>query len=778
MKKRLIAWLLILSTLLGLLSGCVSENSENSDPSDGDNTPQPGTTAPEDNYVTRGEWITMLGQAFCLDLYNQESPYYADVTSSSDIFPYVQSAKEWGLLETFGDAFAPDQLVTLREVAVSAAVVAGMELPDKGDADPDEAVSYARSCGIVGSGSESDNVKRSECEEAIAAAQDAFLNGSGEEKLEVTYAENLVDLSQAEIDVSGTQATLTGTVRDDGGQRTALVETASGVVEVGEGDVFITAPTVEDPFGVAYKVVSIEEVNGEIVIITEEPSLGDLFDELHINTTVSATADNIIWEPGVSATSLSAHSNSPGEYQITLLGYQGTPYQAMPLSSTSFSKSFSFGGGATKTWKNKNSSKVATGEGSQALEDSNFVYDKEPDISDFNGGTDSWKKNLEVENKFSAGYKISGNISINSITVTPKVEFNKVKIFGYETDLNDLSSLKEASIKLNSDITANLNLEGNLSEELKIATIPIPVYAGISIKVELYLCADASGSLKITAKLSNEAKAAYMGGRGLEHYAKSTPSIDAQVAIELDFGAKLTVALRALGVDVMDASAKVGGQLDASAHVSGSCEVGEENGKIKTVYSESLNIQADLYAPIITLSAGSKGTLLGDLLGLSKTWNVKTKDNTNHWELLHYEWTFWEETVITDKEGEVESTEIVDNSDVVGATDMNRLDLMTYVLNLYWNESKQLELDLHGAPTAPAVTWTSSDPSIARVDQNGVVTPVSEGSTIIIVSLQSDPAVQVRCAVNVGVLGEENWEFLSTGKSTTVWGEEVIYVGI
>ena len=760
MKKRLIALLLVLSTFLELLSGCSgANNDDNPDPSGPDS---PGAST-GDGYVTRGEWISMLGQAFGLDTYAQESPYYADVASGSDIYPYVQSAREWGMLGTFGDTFAPDQLVTLREVAVCAAVVAGMALPDEGDVDPDEAVNYATANQIIGSGAMTDNLTQSECEAVVSAAQDAFLREPVEQKAEATFTDNTVDLSQAEVEVSGARATLPGTVRDDGGRRVALVETANGVVEVGEGDVFVTAPTREHPAGVGYKVVTIEEANGELTVITEAPTLSDLYDKLSVNMTVAATAENIIWESGVSARTLSSDSNSPGGYQITLSANGGEPARALHASPNSYTYShnhhFEFGKGATKNWSNKNSSKVATGEGSQALEDSNFVYDKTPSIEDFNGSTDSWTKNLKVENKFSAGYKITGDININALTVTTTLEFDKVKIFGFETNLNDITHLKEASVKLNSDITASLKLEGNLSEQLKIATIPIPIAAtGLSVSIDLFLYADASGSLQVSAELHNEAKAGYMNGN-LEHSAKSTASAEANVAIQVDFGAQLTASLDAVGViKIMDASVKAGGQLEASASVGGSCEVSEENGKVKTVYSESMNLQADLYAPIVSFSVGGSGTLISKV-GLTKTWNIITKDKAKHWELLHYEWTFWEETVITDEEGEVEETEVKDNSDEAGATDEQRLDLVTYVLTLF-DESKRLELDLHGAAAAPAVTWSSSDPSVAQVDQNGVVTAVSTGVATITVALQSDPGVVVRCVVYVQKAVDNDWVFL------------------
>jgi uncharacterized protein YjdB len=48
-----------------------------------------------------------------------------------------------------------------------------------------------------------------------------------------------------------------------------------------------------------------------------------------------------------------------------------------------------------------------------------------------------------------------------------------------------------------------------------------------------------------------------------------------------------------------------------------------------------------------------------------------------------------------------------------------------------------------------AVTWSSSNPSVASVDENGRITPVSEGETIITVALADDPSVTDACGVLV-----------------------------
>ena len=201
--------------------------------------------------------------------------------------------------------------------------------------------------------------------------------------------------------------------------------------------------------------------------------------------------------------------------------------------------------------------------------------------------------------------------------------------------------------------------------------------------------------------------------------------------------------------------------MTASANISGSCKASEDDGVAKLTYQESLSIQADLYVPTINLYAGGSDTLIG-ALGLSGSWDIMTKDKgAMRINLVDYEWVFWEETVLTDGEGNVTASDssTAGEEDGVGASNEDRLDLTTYVMTIS-GESKQLELELDEGEAAPAVVWTSDNPDVARVDDTGLVTPVSTGYAIITVSLQSDPSVYVKCAVYVEELGEENWEFL------------------
>ena len=759
MRRRVISLLLILALTMGIvpLSACGRKD--------------------EGGTVTRGEWITMLSEMFGMDSYVENAPYYTDVSAETALFPYVQSTTEWGVLSIFPRGeLEPDKAVTREEVGSTAAIAAGCDVADdqfddKGTFNSSNSIDFAVQHGILENDKGlSKKMTEEECQAALEAARDAYLNTPVTEKVSVTEDENIVDLTDLSPDVlqqdmdqvrisTGASG---GVTQNATGELKASVDTGNGIVEVGVGEVFITAPTTEHPTGVAYKVSSIEEVDGEIVFTTETPTLYDLYEELDIHTTVQADASNIIWlVGGDSSVSAQGISGEGGDtYHIELLSSQPEKYQAVPLDTHNFggfSKHFEFGSGSfQKNSSNHNSSAIGSGEGAQALAKSNYVYEGPPSIDDFNGSTDSWSKNLEIDNQFSGGYKISGDISINALTVTTEIEYKRTQWF------NIPYGVEYASVKLDSSISSSLTLEGNLSERLHIATVPIPIAAtGLSVGIDLYLYADANGALVVGASLGSEAKAEYSDGK-LKHLAHSEVSANVDANLEINFGAELAASLEALSIiKIVDVGVKAGGTVTVSASISGSCKASEEGEIAKLTYQEALKIQADLYVPTVNIYAGGSGTLIGDL-GLSGSWDIKTKDKgAVKINLVDYEWVFWEETVLTDADGDITASEstTAGEEDGVGASDEERLDLMAYVVTLN-GESKRLELELADGEAAPAVTWSSEDPSIARVDGTGLVSPVSTGYTLITVSLQADPSVYVKCAVYVEEIGEDNWEFL------------------
>lgn len=82
---------------------------------------------------------------------------------------------------------------------------------------------------------------------------------------------------------------------------------------------------------------------------------------------------------------------------------------------------------------------------------------------------------------------------------------------------------------------------------------------------------------------------------------------------------------------------------------------------------------------------------------------------------------------------------------------VTRITLNRTNLTIYMKEEGQA-LTATVAPTYatnPSVTWSSSDPAVAAVDQNGVVTAVSQGYATITVTAQENPAVMAECRVSV-----------------------------
>lgn len=762
MKKRILAVLLAAGLLLGVLSGCglmdIFRAELNSDSPEASVEPEP---KPEPE-LTRGGWIKSLAEEFGLDESDTDTPYFPDVTPDNDLFPYVQAAGDWGLLAPYSSAgsFGADEPVTWEEMAATAAIAAGWTQEGGEDApfDLEGALEYAAEEGILPAGSDLDSQATEQNGSASIAAAVATYMKRPQSSASVVYDDSVVDLSDVpsgRLQVSGSQISASGTVgANEAGEAVAVIDTGSGTAVIAPGSVLITASTALAPAGVAYKVASFEEQDGQIHFVTQTPTLEDIYEELNVTETVSADGGNIIWADGVSASPIRASGNGQG-YHISLLsGGSGRGREAAnPVSYNAggFSKDFRFGNGSfTKTWDNQNPS--VTGPAGEALEKSNFNYTDTPSIDDFGGSTEPWSKKLQVENKFSGGYEITGNITLNSLTVTTHVD--------YKRGWFDIPyGIKDAYVQVNSDISSTLTLKGNLKEELKIATIPIPIGpTGLSVSIDLYLYATASGTLEVGAKLSTMAKVEYQDGAGIKNTKNANATATADASIVITFGAKLSASLDALGViKIMDASVSAGAEVTAEAHLKGECDVTEEGQTTTLKYSEALNMQADIYAPIVSISAGGSNTLLGSL-GLSKTWNVMTKGNCWHKELLNKEWVFWEGTVTMDADGniideqeqltgtETGNGENGPEGDSSQGADWGRLDIDIYYCALAVGESCTVHVSrLPEGRSASDVAWSSDNPSVAAVS-SGVVTAVAPGVTTVRASLDG---TTVLCTVSV-----------------------------
>ena len=103
-------------------------------------------------------------------------------------------------------------------------------------------------------------------------------------------------------------------------------------------------------------------------------------------------------------------------------------------------------------------------------------------------------------------------------------------------------------------------------------------------------------------------------------------------------------------------------------------------------------------------------------------------------------------TIENSSEGEVNGGSTADQDAVSDA------ELTLYPAYLILPLSQHITLEA-AAKGGGAFVWSSSDPTVATVDENGRITPLSEGETFITVALADDESVTAVCSVLVSADG-------------------------
>ncbi len=621
MKKRVLAAVLAAAVLAGLLGGCGN-----------------GTSG----YVTRGEWVKMLGTAFGLDTPRSDDPVYSDVAAGDPIFPYVQSTAQWKVLTVFdGDELRPDKPVTGREVAATAAVAAGFY-----GHNADEAVAYAQQYGIV-SGRLSDKMTAEECAAVLDAAKSVYVENPGEDKRVAVFAPGVVDLrglGPEWISAGEDSLTVYTTAALDGSTATLTVDGRS--VSISVGSVVLAMGPGSFSVERAYKITDIRDEGGQVTFLAAQPEFSEIYDELDIHTTLSLQDDGYIaWEEGVTATPItpSELSASGQSYHVELLVNQPKDLKPKNEDDARIRETwgFEFGDGVKLLHNDAVSPVLGNSAQAKLFNSSGFSYTDTPSLADFGDDQKGFEWDLERTEKYDTGYKLTGDISFD-LSATTDVDYKKLNILDEEINLWP----EQASVSLDSNITARLRYEGNWSKDVKLATLTIPIPGtGLSVKGSLFLCLGISGAIEVKLVLEDTVRAEWTQESGYrEGEGKHTATPKVTGAVDLSVGGKIAVDLCACNISLIGASLKIEGILEAEGKLVGECESITANGAPALRYAEKLRLSSNLYLPIVSLTVTGP-ECVSDIFGLEATFTLIDKDEEHPIPVFASDWTIWETTV-------------------------------------------------------------------------------------------------------------------------------------
>lgn len=539
----------------------------------------------EERYITRAEWIAMLGENFCLTTYSQEEPYFSDVKQEHAAFPYVQSCYEWGILRN-GTKLKPEKTATQEFVAETAVLAAMLDydatFAEKSSA---ELLQYASSEGIVTSSKSKEKMTEQDCLAVIEAIRAHYLSLEYDEYANVALKENVVDLSNHE-DIVETD--------------TAVILPAELGEDISVGTIFIVPGY---PYGTAKKAVSVTAEDGQTVVETVEPELEEVFDSLEFRFSGSPEYQDII----------------PLQEGITILPYtETTPvnctegYKVVPLSNVtalkagtkkdplSFEVSVDFVQGKLTPNIAFNEFFEVEAEGqfeelfhTKLPKDAGKVFENTNQIlkKDKNGNI-----KLDTVERWTEGFELTGTLKMSDLYI----------------DVAYTDNLKTFESKVHFEVESSLTYKGTINGEVPIYEAVIPGPWGVWVKVVFYVYVDANGTISVGTTMEHTTSVTY---KAKKFKNVQTTDFDAYIDLGANIasGVKLAVVPTALGIELIDLSAKAGAGLD-----------------LKTTLHQSPDnamacLSGELYFPVVSVSVGVDSGTLANKLGVKGTFKLVDK---------------------------------------------------------------------------------------------------------------------------------------------------------
>ena len=296
--KRLISIILLIATLFTFAS------------------PLAGCSAKNDTVLTVGQWLMMINDAFGMQSYIEEKPYFENISSSSPYYETVQIAAEWDVVDK-NAAIDVEKTLTWETALVTLVNAGNFVDAESGN---EKKVKYA-----IENFDESirdywmnRNIQYQKAVVLLATAQEKWANKRYDENIEnISYNENVIDLADSvktDYAVNGNQVAISSEL----------------VGEIEEGDVYVLQSQDNPLEYTYYKAEQISTSNGTTYISNsdEELELEDVAEEIQLQGTIIPTAENTVICDGngnvIGGPSVVNQEYTGGTPKVELLGYTPT----------------------------------------------------------------------------------------------------------------------------------------------------------------------------------------------------------------------------------------------------------------------------------------------------------------------------------------------------------------------------------------------------------------------------------------------------------------------
>lgn len=767
--------------------------------------PLAGCGAEAGNTVSWGQWLTMLDNAFGMESYTMETPYFNSVDSQNPYFAAVQTAAEW-------DVISPEEemdvngSITWREVMVTL-VNAGNFIA--ADASEEEKLKYAKEYFYT-------EFRDYWLDRDITEDKAIFLLGIAQEQWaglkydhvieNITYKEAVKDFTREERCITDY------TVLENG----VIAIPLEHAVDIQQGDVYVLPPN-EQSMGIsAYQAERVYSDDHFLFIQnkSEELQLEDIAENLFVEESYMPTMENTVIYDGngnllsvgssVSPYVVSRLSNS-SEYEISDLVYRSGNTTLVNTASPKVSHTFTIDGCEVSLEYKLNG-----------------AFDMKASVT---------SENI-LKSKNQGSLKLEGSVEISKLEVTNKIDwgFFKLKSALLKLDYEQKGKLSVSykGTPIDKLVAPKNNGNGHFwsnftraiksgfkdkdakgAKTIKIGSMDIYSIgiARVCLDINLKLSVDGSLSIEVTEKGSKGLE--YRDGN-LRNINISDKSATLNLKGKLEFGIGIGPGLYTIGLKKqiigLEVFGGVGGLASATMHWTDAenhllvemsesqlspetCEsvagiplyvesesieeIAQSQGcTYKAVAGSNVQIHADVCVDLtgyfILRLQMTDYSYAADLLGgkIKTSWEIFGEKNAKFFN-AHFEngvnvgtkWGNWSGDMCTVKytpfdpltevtaspAAETDKPDAADDSVVRG----ENLLINEIKLNIGIGESnciliQQLPEGYHMAD----IYYKTDNPQIVAVDGNGMVSGLSAGSAMVIV-YSKDNRYKAYCAVTV-----------------------------